>query len=247
MMLGAIGPEAGQEPPSLADHLLNVAVLAVRIGYELLGEKDRLVGLALAALVHDVGMCLLPVDLRSKPGPLGPDELELLRQHPILTATLAESWGGPLAPLVGILLQEHEREDGSGYPHDLVGKQISLEAKLLGLGDTYEAMTHNRPYRAGRHPHDVMRDLLSTAHHLFERRLLGALTRQISLYPLGSVVELNSREQGIVVGVNPSTPMRPYLLIISRRDVRSQVVPRLVNLIEEPILHIQRCVRPSER
>lgn len=227
---------------SLEDHHLNVAVLAAQLGRELFGEGERLVQLALAALVHDVGMCLLPSSVIYKPGPLAPEEMRLLHHHPINSASIVETWGEPFAEIAGILAQEHEREDASGYPWGLPGCEISLEARILGLADTYEAMTHHRPYRPARCPHEAMKVFLTSASPLFGLQSQQLIIRRFSMYPLGIVVELNSLDMGVVVGLNHDDPMRPQVLVVGNQDVWKASGPRVVDLREERLLHIRRCV-----
>jgi len=138
--------------------------------------------------------------------------------------------------------EEHEREDASGYPWGLPGDEISLEARILGLADTYEAMTHHRPHRPARCPHEAMKVFLSSASSLFGLQSQQLIIRRFSMYPLGIVVELNSLDRGVVVGLNHDDPMRPHVLVVGNQDVWKASGPRVVDLREERLLHIRRCV-----
>jgi HD-GYP domain-containing protein (c-di-GMP phosphodiesterase class II) len=150
------------------------------------------------------------------------------------------SWGEPFESLANVIAQEHERFDGRGYPLGLQGEDICLEARILGLVDTYEAMTHFRPFKLTHSPHWAMKTILAVTSHLFGPNLLNLIVRRFTLYPIGSVVELSSMEQGVVVGLNHDEPMRPHVYVACGRQGWKSPYPRVVNLKEYPLLHITR-------
>ena len=134
--------------PYTAGHEQRVTRIAVQIGKKMKLDPDRLTGLELAATVHDVGKIKIPAEILSKPGRLTPAELELIKTHAAAGAELLKDinfdW-----PISTIILQHHERADGSGYPNGLKGDEILLEAKIIAVADTLEAMASHRPYRPG--------------------------------------------------------------------------------------------------
>lgn len=240
LMLNAFSERAESKVFSLEDHLLNVAVLTAHLCLERFGYEERLMKLTLAALVHDVGMVLLPERLFTEAGPLGVDDVRLLRQHPEKTASVVASWGEPFESIAGILAQEHERIDGSGHPHGLRGDAICLDARIIGLVDTYESMTHFRPFREARGPHSVMRSLIGVADGLFGKDLRGLLVRRFSMYPLGTLVELSTMEWGVVVELNYDEPLRPHVLVAGGRTGWRTQKPRVINLKEYKLINIVR-------
>jgi len=134
--------------PYTAGHEERVAVIAAAIGREMGLNAHRLTGLELAATVHDVGKIQIPAEILSKPTRLSKAEFELVKQHPETGAKLLQDvkfeW-----PIADMIRQHHERYDGSGYPYGLSGNDILLEARVLAVADTFEAMASHRPYRAG--------------------------------------------------------------------------------------------------
>ncbi len=143
----AMGHVVETRDPYTAGHERRVAELAVALGAELGLPAAELEGLRLAALIHDIGKIAVPAEILAKPGRLSEVEFNLIRQHAragyeILAAI---DFGAPVAEIV---LQHHERLDGSGYPEGLAGEQILLEARILAVADTVEAMSSHRPYRA---------------------------------------------------------------------------------------------------
>ncbi len=127
-------------------HQQRVASICVRIATELGLSKDRIQGLHLAATIHDLGKIACPAELLSKPGHLSANEFNIIKEHPLTGFNILKSVDFPW-PIAQIVLQHHERIDGSGYPKGLTGDAILLEAKILSVADVVEAMASHRPYR----------------------------------------------------------------------------------------------------
>jgi HD-GYP domain-containing protein (c-di-GMP phosphodiesterase class II) len=127
-------------------HQRRVANICVRIATELGLSKERIHGLHLAGTIHDLGKIGCPAEILSKPGHLSKNEFNLIKEHPQAGFNIIKdvdfSW-----PIAQIILQHHERIDGSGYPQGLTGDAILLEAKILTVADVVEAMASHRPYR----------------------------------------------------------------------------------------------------
>jgi len=134
--------------PYTAGHQRRVSQLAMAIGKELHLSKEQIEGIQLAGVVHDVGKIRIPAEILSKPGRLAPLEFELIKQHSQSGYEILKSIDFPW-PIAQIVLQHHERLNGSGYPQALKGEQILLEAKIIAVADVVESMTSHRPYRPG--------------------------------------------------------------------------------------------------
>lgn len=134
--------------PYTAGHEERVSQIAVKIGESMGLDEGRLHGLELAATIHDIGKIKIPSEILSKPTRLSKAEFNLIKTHPEAGANFIKDidfdW-----PLADIIEQHHERMDGSGYPKGLMGKDILLEARILGVADTLEAAASHRPYRPG--------------------------------------------------------------------------------------------------
>jgi len=133
--------------PYTAGHQRRVATLACAIADELGLSIKRQDGLRLASIVHDVGKLYVPAEILSKPGTLTDTEFNLIKAHPQLGFDLLKEIDFPW-PVAEMVLQHHERIDGSGYPQGLRGKDILLESRIMGVADVVEAMASHRPYRA---------------------------------------------------------------------------------------------------
>lgn len=134
--------------PYTAGHQRRVAGLAKAIAQEMDLPEDQVNGINLAAIIHDLGKIHIPAEILAKPGKLSPIEFELIKTHPQEGYNILKNVRFPW-PIAEIILQHHERLDGSGYPQGLKGEQIILEARILAVADVVEAITSHRPYRPG--------------------------------------------------------------------------------------------------
>lgn len=132
--------------PYTAGHQKKVAELAISIGRKMGLSEERLNSLYIAGLLHDVGKISIPTDILNKPGKLDSIEFEFIKKHPEIGYELLKNIEFPY-PVIDIILQHHERIDGSGYPKGLKDGEILLEARILAVSDVVEAMTSHRPYR----------------------------------------------------------------------------------------------------
>lgn len=134
--------------PYTAGHQQRVADLSEKIALELGLSEDKAHGIRLAGMVHDIGKIQVPAEVLNKPGKLSELELSLIRLHPQVGYDILKAIRSPW-PIPDAVLQHHERLDGSGYPRGLKSNEIIIEAKILAVSDTVEAMSSHRPYRAG--------------------------------------------------------------------------------------------------
>jgi PAS domain S-box-containing protein len=147
-MVAALVTAVETRDPYTAGHENRVAVLANAIGEELGWDEDRLTGLRMAAMVHDIGKISIPSRILVKPGRLNDEEYAIIKTHPetgyIILKDIPFNW-----PVAEIMRQHHEKQDGSGYPRGLKGDEILPEARVLIVADMVEAMASDRPYRTG--------------------------------------------------------------------------------------------------
>jgi PAS domain S-box-containing protein len=164
--------------PYTAGHEQRVASIARKIGQELGLSSRRLTGLELAGLVHDVGKIQVPAEILSKPGRLTELELALVKQHPVVGARLLDGidfeW-----PIQAIIRQHHERLDGSGYPDGLKGDDILLEARIIAVADTLEAMASHRPYRPAQGIEDAAAEIRDGAGTRYDTEVAAACLKLI--------------------------------------------------------------------
>jgi len=224
-------------------NMVNTAILSLTIGRGLKYTPDDLLRLGLAAILHDVGMVLIPADILSKQGPLSLDERDLIKRHPEQSAQAIRQSGADAAWIADIVAQEHERWGGQGYPRGLTGAEIHECAQIIGLADTFEALLHTRPHRKRFLPHEAVRELVVKDKALFSTRMFKCLIQKFSVFPLGTMVQLNTGEIGEVMQLNPQYPLRPIVKVVMDRGRVLLPEPRVENLSVTSLMHIMAVVQ----
>jgi len=231
-------PAAGPGVDYLAFHQARVAVMALRIGANVGYDRQRLLTLGMAGCLIDVGLWQMPQTVLRRLDGLVGDELAAYRSHPRLSADLVRRWAPPVEAIVQAVLHHHEREQGQGFPQGLTGAAVDSDAKILGLADTYTGLTVPPTARPRLRPHEAVREIVKSRNEAFPSPLIKALLSEISVFPPGTVVRLNTDEIGRVVAVNRDHPLRPRVEIMA--DARGQRLPALksVDLAESPFIYI---------
>jgi HD-GYP domain-containing protein (c-di-GMP phosphodiesterase class II) len=228
----------------LITNLINVAILGTKVGIGLGYYGRELEGLALAGLVHDVGLFAVPQSLVTKAGRLTVDERMLIEQHPELGYQVLHRFGPQYDWLAQIVRQAHERSNGLGYPNRLKGRQIGEMAQILGVVDVFDALVSERPYRHRLLPHEAVKELLVAERSTFPREIMKALVEQLSVYPLGTTVRLTTGEKGTVVRVNVRYPLRPTVRISEEPSGGGALTAREVDISLTPLVSIIETLTP---
>ncbi len=235
---------SGPAGSPLVTNLINVAVLATKLGMGLGYRPDELERVALAGLLHDIGIFAIPESLLMKSERLTPDERQLIEQHPELGADLITQLGPPYGWLATVIRQAHERWSGQGYPNGLRGTQIHDYARIIGIVDVLDALVSPRPYRPRILPEDAVRELIANQNTAFSRELVKAVVQHLSVYPLGTMVRLNTGDLAVVIQLNPKYPLRPTVHFVGSGDQRSSGGPQVVDLSKNPLVSVLETVEP---
>jgi putative nucleotidyltransferase with HDIG domain len=176
--------------PYTAGHSERVSTLSVEIGRALALGEEELDVLRLGALLHDIGKIGVPDDVLGKPAALTSTEFELIRAHPVIGARILRSipFRAPHLPIVEL---HHERPDGTGYPHGLIGDAIPLAAHIVHVADAYDAITSARAYRPARLPHEAIAEIERGAGDEFDARAVQALVRALPRLPASQPVSFD--------------------------------------------------------
>lgn len=159
-------------------HNIRVARLCVHIGRQMSMSAPELRVLARAGLLHDIGKLGIPAEVLEKHSPLDESEWLLMRMHPEMGLTLLDRAGQSSREVLAVLYH-HERLDGSGYPYGLKAEAIPIEARIVAVADTYDALTSDRPYRRACSRADAMRVLVGEASTRLDERAVNALFRAL--------------------------------------------------------------------
>lgn len=230
-------PGAPVDRDWVALHQARVAVLAARLALSAGWERSRAVEVGVAGCVFDLGLWLLPPEWLRRLEALEGEEQARYQAHPRAAADIVRRWRPPFEGLVDAVLQHHERERGQGFPQALTGADIHPYARVLGLVDTYAWLTLPPGSQPGLRPHDAVREILRSKNDLFAGPLVKALLSEITVFPPGTLVRLNTGEAGRVVAVNRQHPLRPRVQIVEDRD-RRPTEPRVLDLSEAPFVYI---------
>ncbi|UVT14554.1 MAG: DUF3391 domain-containing protein [Nitrospira sp.] len=216
---------------SLTAHALDTCVLSLVVAIESGVEQPLLEQIGIGALLHDAGYVRLPRNLVRKREECTGQDKTLLEQHCKLGVTLLSEHPGMPEDVLRIVREHHERADGSGYPAGLGNDQISRHAQIVGIVNYYDGMVSRHGSRPAMIPHDAVRQLfLAGEKGQFEKSLVELMIRSIGVYPVGSLVKLNTGEQAVVIGANPQQRLKPLVKITTDPQGGSYTTPLEIDL-----------------
>ncbi|MFQ5580865.1 MAG: HD-GYP domain-containing protein [Nitrospiria bacterium] len=215
------------------NHSVNVCILALAIGQRIGYTKKRLAELGMAALFHDLGKFQIPLEILNKPTDFTEEEWEIMRTHPILSVKELVRLKGINEMAVRVTIgafEHHLNYDLSGYPKLANDRKLSLLGRIICIVDCYDALTASRVYHRTPFPPDkALKFMLGKSGTAFDPILLKLFVNAIGVYPIGTLVLLNTNEIGIVYSSNPNPEKsdRPKVKIIldaSGKEVTENVV-----------------------
>ena len=214
-------------------HCINVSVLSLAIGRQLNFNAEELQELGMGALLHDLGKMKVPSNILNKPGKLTPEEYEVIKKHPEYGMEVLEKARNISASAKLISLQHHERYDGSGYPLGLTGENIDRFSQLVAIVDVYDAITSERCYSKGMPPHEAVKKIYQWAQKDFNQKMVAQFIQAVGIYPVGTLLKMDTGEIGVVIYINPENLLRPRILIIYQDSHNRLKTPLEVDLIEK--------------
>jgi len=194
-------------------HIVNTLILSSIIGLSAGFNKSRLNHLGLSAIFYDVEMYSLR-EITGLPRKLTEAEYDLVKSHIYKSLKVVEKISSINEVVKETIGMHHERVNGKGYPLGLRSEEINPYAKIIGLMDTYDAITDSRPYREGMNAHKAVRFLIGFLKDYFDPDVMKVFINKLSIYPIGSIVKLDTKELARVISVQPGSPLRPVIAII---------------------------------
>jgi HD-GYP domain-containing protein (c-di-GMP phosphodiesterase class II) len=215
-------------------HALDVSIYMITFGRFLELEPGQIEFLGYLGLLQDVGKLRLPRELLDKHGRLSAAEFELAKLHVAHSVEILRATPGLPPDLPRLAALHHERHDGSGYPAGLRGREIGMLGSIAAIVDTFDALTVQRPHADPVSPSAAISTLFKARGVLFDAYLVEQFIRCIGIFPVGSLVQLNTGETGIVIAQNPARRLQPRVMVIRDASGNPMQPQKLLDLSRSP-------------
>jgi putative nucleotidyltransferase with HDIG domain len=215
-------------------HSVSVCALMVSLGRQLGLDDAACHDAGMAGLLHDLGKAAMPQEIINKPDKLTDEEFAIIKSHPVKGHEMLIESGVENERVLDVCRHHHERIDGKGYPDRLAAENISLIARMSAVCDVYDAVTSNRPYKAGWDPADSIARMVSWQGH-FDPTVLQTFVKTIGIYPIGSLVRMASGKLGVVVEQNPQKLTAPKVNLFFSTKSGMPLLPKLIDLTESHV------------
>lgn len=227
-------------------HSVGVAALLIAFCKALKLNRQTTADVGLGGLLHDIGKMRVPLEIINKPGRLTDTEFDEIRRHVQYGREILSDAPWVSTTVFNVMDHHHERYDGSGYPGKLKGGEISYVGQMAAIVDVYDALTSDRVYHKLMLPAEALRKLQEWSRFHFNEELVAHFIRSLGIYPLRTVVRLESGRIGIVIDQNPADLLRPVLFIVHDEGRNGAFHPYQLDLQKETTDHIVTYEAPEK-
>lgn len=211
-------------------HSVAVCALMVSLARQLGLSDEQTRESGLAGLLHDVGKMAIALDILNNPGKLTDAEFDMVKEHPVAGHRMLLEGGAAGEIALDVCLHHHEKMDGTGYPDQLSGDDISVYARMGAVCDVYDAITSNRPYKQGWCPSESLHRMAEWEGH-FDKHIFQAFVRCVGIYPVGTLVRLQSGRLGVVVEQQTGKSLLlPKVRVFFSSKTNLYIMPQLLDL-----------------
>ncbi|MCK4744038.1 MAG: HD-GYP domain-containing protein [Sulfuriflexus sp.] len=226
-----------------AIHSLNVCIFALSFARYLGFNTEEMNEIGIGALMHDIGKMRVPLEILNKEGKLTEEEREIVKQHAQHGRDILNNSPGLPASVIEVAYSHHERKKGTGYPQGLVEAQIHLFSRIVAIVDVYDAITSDRVYHHGMNTLDALKNMFKWRENDLDAELVEKFIQCLGIYPIGSLVELNTGEVGIVLSMAPGKNLVPIVMLVCDEDKQVVTPPRVLDLSQ---FTKEKCDTPIE-
>ena len=211
-------------------HSVAVCALMISLARQLKLDEKHIQLAGLGGLLHDIGKIRIPLSVLNKPSSLTEEEFAVVQGHPSAGYHILKQGGEFPEEVLDVCLHHHEKMDGSGYPDRLVANQISLMAKMGAVCDVYDAITSDRPYKAGWRPGTAIRKMAEWSKGHFDEKIFHAFVKALGIYPTGSLVKLSSGHLAVVCDQEEGALLKPVVKLVYSIHQEQRIDPEHINL-----------------
>jgi HD-GYP domain-containing protein (c-di-GMP phosphodiesterase class II) len=217
----------------LLEHSVNVGLLLGIFARARRLDENTSRQLIAGGLLHDIGKILVPDEILNKPGKLEAEEWEEMKRHVDYGEQILDVTPGLSDLTRSICRLHHERLDGSGYPRNLPEQEISVYGRMSAICDVYDAITADRVYHKGMAPNDALKKLIEWSIFHLDKDLVYDFIRCLSVYPVGTLVELSNGRAGVVIEANRRQPKHPRVKVFYNTRHEHQIEPVVIDLADK--------------
>jgi HD-GYP domain-containing protein (c-di-GMP phosphodiesterase class II) len=215
-------------------HSMSVCILMVSFAKHLGFEENLIKEIGIGAILHDVGTSKIPPEILNKKSTLTENEYEIIKKHVQYGKEIMEQTTGISDISIVTAYEHHERMDGSGYPNGLKGDDISILGQAMGIVDVYDALTTKRSFRGKIHPTEALRMIYGWGEARFNSTLVQEFIRCIGIYPVGTLVGLESGLLGVIINHCEKDMLKPIVRIVYNTKNNSYIsMPYDIDLSKE--------------
>ena len=216
-------------------HSVNVSILMISFCRTMKMSKSDIAVFGTGALLHDIGKMKVSQTLLNKPSKLTDDEFAQMKMHAIYSGEILTETGNFSQKAIDVASQHHERFDGTGYPKGLKGEKISQGGQMSSIVDVYDAITSDRCYHSGMDPSEALKKIFEWSKYHFDPKLVQYYIRSVGIYPVGTLVRLESDYLAVVMQPGEEDLTKPKVKIIYDVDRDWPVEPRVLDLAKPAV------------